>query len=537
MYRLLAFLLTLLSLFFSLSLTSCRSLDDLRKGLAGRDLIQLELFGDHQVDLSQLEKVELSGFAISDFQNDLVRKHIRDYLLYGRPTIENLLKRSSNYLYIIKKIFNEQGIPLDLAYLPLIESGFNPKAVSPAFAVGLWQFMYGTGKMYGLKADYWADERMDVFRATKAAAYHLKYLYKAFGSWPMVLAAYNAGAGKIERGIKRYKTKDFWKLSSTGYLKRETINYVPKFIAITTIVKNAAQYGFSVYEDKVWEELVPYEVADATDINLLASSAEMTGDDFRRFNAAVRRFATPPERSFTVYIPRSRYEGFVQTMEKIPPEERVTFRRYFVKIGDNLTRISERFSIPINPIVTINKFSSLNDIRAGEYIIVPIKGENKIVRKKSSNSGSQGVVKSRMKDDDASQKLARESSTQEEQRQEDDVAKKTEQTNQRVLKAQVIDKEVINKRKKSSRQTDRGKTAEAKKNVDELQDEEDFPKVHEFFYLVKPDDTLYLIALRYGLSLEQIMKWNNLSHPRYLREGHFIYLQKIIVKNENTSNN
>ena len=536
MYRLLAFLLSLSLLF------SCRSLDDLRRGLAGKDLIQLELFGEHQVDLAQLERVELSGFAISDFQNDLVRKHIRSYLLYGRPTIENLLKRSANYLYIIKKIFREQGIPLDLAYLPLIESGFNPKAVSPAFAVGLWQFMYGTGKMYGLKADYWADERMDVFRATKAAAYHLKYLYKAFGSWPMVLAAYNAGAGKIERGIKRYKTKDFWKLSTVGYLKSETINYVPKFIAITTIVKNAAQYGFPVYQDKVWEELVPYEVPDATDINLLASSAEMTASDFRRFNAAVRRFATPPERSFIVYIPRSRYDRFVRTMDEIPPEERVTFRRYFVKIGDNLTRISERFSIPINPIVAINKFSSLDDIRAGEYIVVPIKGKDRIVSTKSSNIGSKSVAKENLADSDetkedaeqkdAEQKLLakKESASLEKPA----VAEKIALTDQVVLKAQLIDK----KQESSKNQVNRKTTKNAEKSEINSQEEgENLSKIHEFFYLVKPEDTLYGIALRYGLSLEAIMKWNRLSHPKYLRKGRFLYLQKIITKNENKTNN
>lgn len=468
-------LLLIFPLLFLLS--ACPSLEVLRNGLAGKDLIKLELLGDHPTNISDLSKVDLRGFSISDFQNKRVKKHIRYYLRHGRPHVAVLLKRSAKYLSVIKKIFKEQGIPLDLAYLPLIESSFNPKAVSSAYAVGLWQFLYTTGKIYGLKADYWVDYRMDVFLATKAAAYHLKYLYKVFGDWSLVLAAYNAGAGRIERGMKRYKAKNFWQLSKLGDLSEETIDYVPKFIAITTIVKNAEKYGFSVPKEKQWEEMVPYELKDATDISLLAKIAKMDEKEFREINLAAKRFATPPSSKFTIYIPRSSYEDFVSEMAKISTEDRVTFRRYFVKMGDNLTFIAKKFSIPINPIAQINHFHSLNDIKAGEYIIVPIKG---------------------------------------------------------LSHAKNLDKKMRESQppKKSSNIAMRAKKNDESSDQKEFDDLQKKSKIHEFFHLVTPEDTLYIIALRYGLSLEQVMRWNGIKHIKQLRSGRLLYLKKEIM-NEN----
>ena len=370
------FLIGGLWVFLAFSLSSCKSLDFFHHALKGSDLITLSALGEGEVDLRDLDKVKLKGFSISDYHHPLVKKHLNNYILYGKPTLENILKRGSAYLPIIRTIFKKHGIPLDLAYLPIIESGFNPFAHSHAGAKGLWQFIYNTGVLYRLKGNYWHDDRQDIYRSTEAAAYHLKYLYKKLGDWLLVLAAYNAGLGKISRAIKRYQTRDYWQLIKHNYIKPETKNYVPKFIAASIIAKNSEKYQIS-FSKLPFPKLVPFQVKDATELGLLAKAANLKLSEFRRYNTALKRWATPPSKPYQIYLPTDRFALFKENFSKIPLDQRVTFRRYFVRIGDNLTKIAKRFNIPINPIAEINKFKSLNDIYAGRNIVIPIKGLDK----------------------------------------------------------------------------------------------------------------------------------------------------------------
>ena len=364
-------LVLLLSLLFC---WGCRSVELIRYGLAGRDVNQISLFGSEQVDFNQLDKVELKGFRISDFENPRVKKFIRHYQTTSKKQVHSILKQGRHYLPMIKRLFREKNIPEDLIYLPIVESGFRIRARSPKKALGLWQFMYATGKHYGLDNSYWHEDRLDPIKSTRAAAYHLRHLYKQFGDWLLVLAAYNAGTGKIKRAIQLHGTRDFWKMSEGHYLRRETKDYIPKFIAATLIAKNPDVYGFHITEERNEPELIAFSVEDATEIAILARCAGLPETAFKAVNPALLRWATPPSRPFDIYLPKHCLSRFVDHFQNIRPEERVTYRRHFVRVGDNLTLIAKKFSVPKGPIAEINKLASLNQIRAGEVIFIPIKG-------------------------------------------------------------------------------------------------------------------------------------------------------------------
>ena len=258
----------------------------------------------------------------------------------------------------------------------------------------MWQFIYTTGKYYGLDNDnYWYEDRCDPIKSTQAAALHFKYLYRIFGDWLLVLAAYNAGAGKIKRAIKRYGSRDFWQLIKYSYIRKETKNYVPKFIATSLIAKNPEKYGIKGFDDKLYVELQSYEVKDATDIKLLAKSMEMTESEFKLYNPALLKWATPPETAFKIHIPSNRYKIFTNHFLNIPKSERVTFRSYFINSGDNLIKIAKNFKVPVNSIVQLNKIKKKHRIQAGEFIIIPIRGIGKAAKISSKNLASYQLTK------------------------------------------------------------------------------------------------------------------------------------------------
>ena len=371
-----------------LLLCTCRSIDLLIAGYQGKDIIQISLFGTENINLQQLDKVKLKGFSIGNFNNAKVKRFIKIYQTSGKKNLIAILDRAYKYLPGIKKIFKKKGIPEDLAYLPLIESAFVSTARSHKKATGLWQFMYHTGRMYGLNNSWYHEDRCDPYKSTIAAAYHLKYLYKKFGDWLLVLAAYNAGNGKIQRGLDRYNTDNFWELARHRYLKPETKNYIPKFIAATLIAKNPSQFGLPAPDPEKFIQTSNYTVKDATAVEVLSRCAQMPEKDFKLLNPSLRRWTTPPARKYTIHVPVAKYNLFKKNLEKIPLSQRVTFRHYLIRLGDNLTTISRKFKVPIGPIVRLNKIRSENRIRAGNTIMIPIKGlerAQKIDKKKYNN--------------------------------------------------------------------------------------------------------------------------------------------------------
>jgi len=222
------------------------------------------------------------------------------------------LARSGRYMSVMQEIFRNHGLPEELVFLALIESGFNPQAYSPAAAVGPWQFIKQTAQQYGLKVNQWIDERRDPIKSTMAAARYLKDLYGRFQSWTLSIASYNAGEGRVQRAIEAMNTLDFWSLKQGSHLKEETKNYVPKFMAATLIGKNPSQYGFHIaYQQPLaYEEVV---VRRQTPLTWIAKASGVSTNQIRGLNPELRRDVTPPGSSaYRVKLPVGTKQAFLK---------------------------------------------------------------------------------------------------------------------------------------------------------------------------------------------------------------------------------
>jgi membrane-bound lytic murein transglycosylase D len=282
------------------------------------------------------------------------------------------LGRSGKYIRMMKNILKEEGLPEDIAFLPLIESGFNTRAYSRRSAAGPWQFIAGTAKRYGLKVNWWVDERRDPVKSTRAAARYLIDLHKMFDSWSLALAAYNAGENKIKRALRKTRHSDYWGLLRTRYIKRETKNYVPKFIAARLIAVNPEQHGFD--DVRYEEEFVYDEVPIRTPLTLdvIAKCAGTTIKTVKELNPELRRWSTPPVRKYTLRVPRGSREKFLERLAAIPKEKRFTFRKYKVRKGDTVSEISQKMGVPIRAIINYNKLGRRALIRKGQILVLPV---------------------------------------------------------------------------------------------------------------------------------------------------------------------
>ncbi|MCS7199975.1 MAG: lytic transglycosylase domain-containing protein [Caldimicrobium sp.] len=252
--------------------------------------------------------------------NAQISYFVRYFSTEKKEVIQRWLKRCEPYMTYFRVIFREEGLPEDLVYLAIVESGCNPFAVSPAKAVGIWQFIESTAKSYGLKIDYWIDERRDFIKSTYAAAKYLKRLYEIFGDWRLAVASYNAGEGRVLRALKARNLADYWKLMMSGAIPFETFAYVPQWLAISIIIKNPEKYGFEPFIETPWD-YVEVEVPGGVDLKALALAAETDWDTMRKLNAELRREVTPPGSSYLLKIPFQAKSKFYSNLQKINLKE------------------------------------------------------------------------------------------------------------------------------------------------------------------------------------------------------------------------
>ncbi len=304
--------------------------------------------------------------------NESVEAHLEYFQTTIRDRFELWLARSGRYIPLMKEIFKSYGLPEDLVFVALIESGFNPIAYSRAKAVGPWQFIKGTGRKYGLRIDEWVDERRDPIKSTIAAAKYLRDLYNMFGSWPLALASYNAGEGKVMRAIARTKSEDFWDLRGTHYLRPETKNYVPKFMAATIIAKNPEKYGFKL---DLWEPLQFDEVIieSPTDLRTIAKAAGVTYTQLKELNPELRSTITPLNyKDYVLKLPYGTKETFLANFNQVPPEQRMIQLRHRVRRGETLSTLARKYGTSIQAIRELNNLGRTHFIRAGQYLLIPM---------------------------------------------------------------------------------------------------------------------------------------------------------------------
>lgn len=287
------------------------------------------------------------------------------------------LSRSGRYDKMMRGILKEYGLPEDLIYLAMIESGFSCNAYSRAHAVGPWQFIRGTGRRYGLKIDYWVDERRDPVKSTHAAAQYLRDLYKEFGSWYLAAAGYNAGEGKIRRALKRYKADDFWDISHhrRRYLKRETKNYVPKMIAAALIAKEPEKYGFKqiTYQEPMAYDMV--KVHGGTSLGVAAKLAGIKTQHLAALNPELRRWCTPPNRGlYKLRIPSGAKASFETAYAALPVQKRkarIGTIKVRVQKGDTFGRIAATYRVPLSELISMNPRINPRRLQVGQIVQVP----------------------------------------------------------------------------------------------------------------------------------------------------------------------
>ncbi|MGD0917513.1 MAG: transglycosylase SLT domain-containing protein [Thermodesulfobacteriota bacterium] len=318
-------------------------------------------------------------FDIPIVINDKVEQFIQYFQTTLRHRFVIWLARSERYLPFMRNLLKEHGLPEDLVYMALIESGCNPYAYSRAKAVGLWQFITLTGRRYGLRVNWWIDERRDPEKSTIAAAKYLKDLYEMFACWYLAAAGYNAGEYKIAKAMKRYRSEDFWKLTKHRYLKRETKDYVPQMIAAALIAKDPGKYGFAEVE---YQEPLRYEkvkVPPLTDLVLIAKASETSLAEIKDLNPELRRGVTPPnENEYEIKIPYGKRELFLENFEALQPFEKFQFKTHLVKKGETLKGIAKSYRVDLEPLLEINHLRKTSRISKGATLFIPISKDEEI---------------------------------------------------------------------------------------------------------------------------------------------------------------
>jgi membrane-bound lytic murein transglycosylase D len=317
-----------------------------------------------------------NGFSLAVPDHPRVAREIAWFEKH-QEYMNRLQDRSQPYLYHIVEEVERRGMPMELALLPAVESAYQPFAYSHGRAAGLWQFIPATGKRYGLRQTWWYDGRRDVVAATDAALNMLQALNREFdGDWELALAAYNAGSGNVRRAIRKNKKKgkptDFWSLD----LPRETRSYVPRLLALCSVLKDPQAHGLQPMKPIADE---PYfatvDIEAQLDLALAAEMAGMDLDDLYRLNPGFNRWATDPSGPHRLVIPVENAEQFREKLAQLDPDKRVRWKRYKIQNGDNLGSIARKHDTSVALLRQINKLKGTN-IRAGKHLLIPVATKN-----------------------------------------------------------------------------------------------------------------------------------------------------------------
>lgn len=467
--------------------------------------------------------------------NEKVRNMIYFFQTRGRDVMTKWQKRSSRYIPMIQEIFAREGLPVDLAYLSMIESGFNPTVVSRARAVGLWQFIYTTGKLYGLERNEWLDERRDPVKSTCAAARHIKDLFKLYDDWNLVMAAYNCGAGRVARSLKS-GVNDYWRINLPG----ETDNYVPTFMAALIISKAPEIFGFENIEK---DPPFRYDTVEVRSYLSFTDAARCAGVDIeclRLLNSELLRDRTPAgKESYQMRIPEGVEEVFLAEYVKLPEEkfsepEPASSLIYRVRSGDTLSVIARKYGVSVSALMSANKLKKAGNLKIGQKLTIPGAGASRYTLSNSGtpsgtsnytprNSGNQlsgGTVKYKVKKDDTLWTLAnRYNTTVDALLAINNMGdSSTVQAGQIILVPRNGDSgrsNAVNSRiGDTSNRRERGsaETSEGSRRADSNDS-------GSITYIVQKNDSLYVIAQKYGVSYKDIMQWNKIKDHRKIKPG------------------
>jgi membrane-bound lytic murein transglycosylase D len=332
----------------------------------------------YEIDQQAAKELGLRNtkFDIPVTWNKEVAMWVRYFTGKGRKYFVNYTHRAGRYAPVLSKIMADNGLPRDLIYLAMAESGFQNHARSWAKAVGPWQFMPYTGRKFGLNIDWYVDERRDPLKASIAAANYLKTLHGLFGSWELATAGYNAGEGKIGRAIKMYNTTDFWQLTKGRYLKPETKNYVPKIMALAIIGKNLDVFGFNSIE---FEKALDYEeimVKGNADLYEIADVLQLDFDEVKRYNPEIVRWQTPPYmENYPLRVPVGAKDAWENHQDK-DSVIASSFKTYVTSGPSSLDQVSKKFKVPASVLADLNPELSEAKISPRTVVLLPFREDH-----------------------------------------------------------------------------------------------------------------------------------------------------------------
>lgn len=431
-------------------------------------------------------------------ENEDVQRYFHFYTHVQRGTMEGWLKRAQRYLPHIRERFLAEGLPEDLIYLPFAESGFNPFAQSRSGASGVWQFMPRTATNYGLTVNAWIDERRDPYKSTEAAIAYLKKLYGDFGDWSLALAAYNAGEGAIGRALKKTGTEDFFSLCEASQdLKKETKLYVPKFLALVKVARNLEKLGFEPLDmTKRPASPVRLRAKPGTDLLALSKSLGMDWKSFRELNPSFRKQEAPPSVSVMVAVPGQLVAKAEEFLKRPVTPRQTRYASHRVKPGDTWWGISKKYKVSVADLQQANSGGKTKKLKVGQSLRIPgqqAASEPTAARKWASRRANYLV------------------------RQGDtiwSIAKQFKIDASSLLKANGLAGSSVIKPGQKLFVPDAGsvETRQAQAKADAVRQD-------MVNYRVRPGDSLWGIAKRFGVTPAELQSWNKLAKNGHIRPG------------------
>ena len=507
--------------------------------IASTSDINQALLADENIDVTHpIDDVDFSLKDNSLTNNNDVWQRIRKQLTFDVPNnnrviaqrnwyvkhpsyLTRVAKRAEPFMFYIVEELEKNNLPIELVLLPIVESAFDPFAYSHGRASGMWQFVPGTGKRFGMKQNWWYDGRRDVIASTQGAIAYMKYLHKFFdGDWLLALAAYNSGEGRVRRAVRKNKklgkNTDFWALD----LPKETRAYVPKLLALADIVKNPQHFDLTLYEITNEEVISQINIKSQLDLAKAASLAELSLTELQRLNPGFNRWATDPDGPHRLVLPKHKITHFEQGLAKLKQTDRLAWQRYKIKNGDNLGHIANKFHTSIDLIRQVNNISG-NQIRAGKHLLIPVAAKSldsyilshdqRIAKKQAKPQQGFKVTHTVVSGDNLW-----------------DLGQRYKVTSRKIAKwngfaprdtLKLGQKLVIWQKPSSS-----SKLAKTNAKVEQA-------IMRNITYKVRRGDSFARIADKFNVRISDIERWNSLSRTKYLQPGQRLKLSVDVTNN------
>jgi len=321
--------------------------------------------------LHEFQRNTLLHNTIIGYGHPLVEKFRKQYMSAdGYAYLSKIMKRSAPYRDFISDLLEAENMPAELLFLPVIESGFFETATSKSGAVGIWQFMRNSIGGFNIHIDDWVDERRDPWKTSVAAVKKLKWNYSQFHDWALALAAYNCGVGSVRSAIKKAGRADFWYLADHGYLKKETVYYVPKFLAIAEILSRSGEFAIDWGSTAEHPPTSTIAIKRAIDVRLFAEALGLEAEAIRTLNPSLRYFITPPSITYQLRIPAA-YEEAAQTVLAQSDRLLIKYYQYRIKSGDTLYALAKHYGVSVKSILNYNEGLRAETLKIGKTILIP----------------------------------------------------------------------------------------------------------------------------------------------------------------------